>query len=166
MVEVESEVDEEHLKYLTYCGHYCGLCSERKRIPQRAKLLQEAMKDEGWDRRYKEEESIRERFPVFWEFLGDIINQDCACRTGGGPPDCKIRICAEEKRVVACIFCDDYPCEYIEFLAEHYPMKIHDGKRLKKIGLKAWVKEQEERARRGFVYTDVRIPWDEWPLAD
>jgi len=40
-------------------------------------------------------------------------------------------------------------------------MAIQDGKRLKKIGLKAWVKEQEERTRRGVVYADIRVPWEE-----
>jgi len=38
-------------------------------------------------------------------------------------------------------------------------MAIQDGRRLQKIGLKAWVKEQEKRAKREVVYADTRIPW-------
>ena len=165
MDEVESELNEEHLKYLTYCGLYCGLCSERNRIPQRARLLKEAMREEGWDKWYKEEEDLKDVFPIFWDLLDKIINGNCTCRTGGGPPNCTIRICARDKEVVSCVFCDDYPCDKVEFTAKHYPTKIHDGERLKKIGLKAWIEEQEERARRGFIYTDIRIPWDKWEAA-
>ena len=60
-----------------------------------------------------------------------------------------------------CPFCPEYPCSLIEGLAEHYVSVIQDGKRLRKIGLKVWVKEQEARAKRGVVYADTRVPWRE-----
>jgi len=103
--------------------------------------------------------SMKDVFPTFWKFLDSLVKMDCTCRTGGGPPDCKIRICAKEKGVDACPLCAEYPCSLIESLAKHYVTVIQDGKRLRKIGLKAWVREQEVRAKRGVVYADTRIPW-------
>ncbi|MDH5448802.1 MAG: DUF3795 domain-containing protein [Candidatus Bathyarchaeota archaeon] len=149
------------LRLVAYCGLYCSLCANRNRIPKRAKLLQETLHGEGMDLWYKYIPSMKDVFPTFWEFLDKLVKTDCACRTEGGPPDCKIRECAKKKAVDTCPLCQEYPCSLIESLAEHYVTAIQDGKRLKKIGLKAWVKEQEERARRGVVYADTRVPWKE-----
>lgn len=150
---------ENTLQLVGYCGLYCGLCAHRNRIPQRAKLLRETLHEEGMDSWHKYYPSMKDTFPTFWKFLDSLVKMDCTCRTGGGPPDCKIRICAKEKGVDLCPFCAEYPCSLIESLAEHYVMVIQDGKRLRKIGLKAWVKEQEARAKRGVVYADTRVPW-------
>ncbi len=150
---------ENTLQLVGHCGLYCGLCAHRNRIPQCAKLLRETLHEEGMDSWYKYYPSMKDTFPTFWKFLDSLVKMDCTCRTGGGPPDCKIRICAKEKGVDLCPFCAEYPCSLIESLAEHYVMVIQDGKRLRKIGLKAWVKEQEARAKRGVVYADTRVPW-------
>ena len=149
----------EDLRLLGYCGLFCGLCAHRNRIPRRARLLQETLHEEGWDSWYRHDGSLKDVFPVFWDFLDRLVNLDCTCRAGGGPPDCKIRTCAEEKGADACPFCAEYPCALIDGLAEHYVTAIQDGKRLREIGLKAWVREQEARSRRGVVYADTRIPW-------
>ncbi|MCK4320570.1 DUF3795 domain-containing protein [Candidatus Bathyarchaeota archaeon] len=150
---------ENTLRLVGYCGLYCGLCAHRNRIPQRAKLLRETLHEEGMDSWYKYYPLMKDTFPTFWKFLDSLVKMDCTCRTGGGPPDCKIRICVKEKGVDVCPFCAEYPCSLIESLAEHYVMVIQDGRRLRKIGLKAWVKEQEARAKRGVVYADTRVPW-------
>ena len=152
---------ENPLRLVTYCGLYCGLCAHRSRIPKRAKLLQEALHEEGMDSWYQYSQSMKDTFPPFWKFLETLVKMDCTCRTGGGPPNCKIRECAKKREVDTCPLCSEYPCNLIESLAEHYVMVIQDGKRLKKIGLKAWVKEQEGRVKRGVVYADIRIPWEE-----
>ena len=154
-------MDGEELRLIGYCGLYCGLCAHRNRIPQRARLLREALHEEGWDSWYKYNDSIKETFPAFRDFLEDLVKSDCTCRTGGGSPDCKIRTCAKERGVDVCPLCPEYPCVLIEDLAEHYVTAIQDGKRLRRIGLKAWAREQEERARRGVVYADTRVPWRE-----
>ncbi|MEM3700359.1 MAG: hypothetical protein QXL57_05785 [Candidatus Bathyarchaeia archaeon] len=44
----------------------------------------------------------------------------------------------------------------IKSLAEHYPTLIQDGKRLQKVSIEKWIREQEERAKRGVVYADIR----------
>ena len=150
---------ENNLRLVAHCGLYCGLCAHRARIPKRAKSLKETLHDEGMDSWYKYIPSMKETFPVFWKFLRELTKMDCTCRTEGGPPDCRIRICAKEKGVDTCPLCKEYPCDLINKLAEHYVMAIQDGRHLQKIGLKAWVKEQEKRAKREVVYADTRIPW-------
>lgn len=164
MSELKGKKDimaENPLRFVAYCGLYCGLCANRNRIPQRAKLLQETLHEESMDSWYEYIPSMKDTFPTFWKFLDILAKMDCICRTGGGPPDCKIRECARAKKVDTCPFCSGYPCNLIEHLAAHYVTAIQDGKRLKKIGLKDWVKEQEKRVKRGVVYADIRVPWEE-----
>lgn len=109
---------EDLLRLIGYCGLYCGLCAHRNRIPQRAELLRETLHEEGMDSWYMYIPSMKETFPVFWKFLEELTKMDCTCRTGGGPPDCKIRICAKGKEVDACPFREEYPWSLIESLAD------------------------------------------------
>lgn len=37
-----------------------------------------------------------------------------------------------------------------------YPTLIANGRRMKEIGPDAWIREQEERAKTGFAYADIR----------
>ena len=150
---------QDSLRIVGYCGLYCGLCAHRNRIPQQARQLQDSMHDEGYDNWYQYAPELKETFPPFWQFLQKLIDNDCTCRTGGGPPDCNIRQCAKQKAAEVCPQCKEYPCGHVEVLAEHYPNVIQDGKRLQKIELEKWVKEQQERAKRGAVYADMRVPW-------
>ncbi|MGB9675816.1 MAG: DUF3795 domain-containing protein [Candidatus Bathyarchaeales archaeon] len=74
----------------------------------------------------------------------------------GGLPDCQIRSCAKEKGIEVCPQCKNYPCTLIKSLSEHYPTLIQDGKRMQTVGVKKWVREQEEMVKRGVVYADIR----------
>ena len=79
------------------------------------------------------------------------------CRGGDcGPPFCGIRKCAPQKGVEVCPFCAEYPCHRILGLAKGYVTMLEDGKRMKAIGLSAWIAEQEERRKTGFAYADIR----------
>ncbi len=143
------------LRYVTYCGLYCGLCGERARIPQRAQSLRESMSVEGWDQYGPQYPG----FDAFWNFLSRLCDPDTACpgcRSGGGPPFCAIRKCAVRRGVEICAQCTEYPCQKVLSLARGYPTLIADGRRLSEIGTQAWIREQEERARSGFVYADIR----------
>jgi len=142
------------LEFVTYCGLYCGLCAERTRIPQLAAALQQAMAEEGWP-------FFGPSFPgfaPFWEFL-EKLHTECGCsgcRAGGGFPQCQIRACALERGLDLCSQCADFPCERVEGLAARYPTLIADNRRLQAMGLEQWLGEQDERARRGAVYSDMR----------
>jgi len=143
------------LDLLTYCGLYCGLCAQRGRIPRQATALRESMVKEGYEFWAKE----LPRFSEFWKFLSNLCdpNKSCpGCRQNGGPPFCSIRKCARDSKIDTCVFCGKYPCERIIEVARGYPTLIADGKRMKDIGLEAWIDEQEQRARTGFSYADVR----------
>ena len=144
------------LRYVAYCGLYCGLCAQRSRIPQQARQLQKSLHEESFDDFYQYVPEMKDVFPSFWNFLQKLAEFNCTCRTSGGPPDCKIRQCAKQKNVEVCPQCKEYPCILVQSLAEHYPTLIQDGKRLQKVGIERWVKEQEARAKRGLVYADLR----------
>ena len=146
------------LKYVTYCGLYCRLCSNLARIPQQAAALRQTLRKDGWE---LFGESLVPGFREFWAVLERLSQSDqtCrGCRGGCGDPLCSIRQCAQEKSVEVCSSCAEYPCSRIEHLAARYPNLISDGTRQRQIGLGKWVEEQEQRRGTGFCYADVRHP--------
>lgn len=148
-------MDEKKLKYVTYCGLYCKLCAQCGRIPQQAQAIKTLMEREG----YTFYGPTMPNFTEFWSFLDHLaaLDETCpACRGGCGDPGCKIRPCASEREVVACPFCDEYPCERFESLAKRYPTLIADGQRMKAVGIDAWIAEVDKRAATGFCYGDIR----------
>ena len=54
--------------------------------------------------------------------------------------------------------CQDFPCKRIATLGSSESTLIHDGQRMKEIGLEAWMVEQEQRRQAGFCYADVLMP--------
>ena len=143
---------------ITICGLCCLLCAERARIPRRAAALRRAMVEEGWSFWAH----TTPGFTEFWDYLDGLAGGGCSgCRAGGGPPECQIRLCAQERGVKICVACADYPCAHIEALGTIYPTLIADGRRLQEIGPERWLSEQQERARRGVVYADLRHPVDQ-----
>jgi len=143
------------LTQVAYCGLYCGLCAQRNRIPQRARALQDSMHKEAWDKWATETPGFKE----FWSFLNGLAESESrrSCRGGQcGPPFCGIRKCAQQKGVHVCPFCNEYPCYRILGLAKGYVSMLADAKRIKHIGIDAWVAEQEERRKTGFAYVDIR----------
>ncbi|MFA4987522.1 MAG: DUF3795 domain-containing protein [Candidatus Brocadiia bacterium] len=142
------------LTQVSYCGLYCGLCSIRNRIPRQAAELRDSMLKEGMDQWGQ----YIPGFEGFWKFLNSLPEneQKCSCRAGCGNPACEIRGCARAKGVDVCPFCAEYPCQRIKALAKGYFFMMADAARMKEIGLDAWIAEQEERAKTGFAYVDIR----------
>ncbi len=143
------------LRFVTFCGLYCGLCTARSRIPAQANALRETIVKEGYDDWGQELPNFR-GFRAFLDHLCDPDRSCPGCREGGGPPFCGIRTCAQARGVQTCPQCTDYPCHRIAALAAGYPTLIPDGRRMQRIGVGAWVVEQEERAGTGFCYVDNR----------
>lgn len=146
------------LKYVTYCGLYCRLCTHIARTPKQARALRETMRKDGWEH-YGE--AVHPGFGEFWRILADLAESDATCpgcRGGCGDPGCRIRVCATEREIEVCPLCADFPCAHITRLAGRYPTLIADGQRLAGIGLEAWIAEQEQRATTGFAYADIRRP--------
>ncbi|MDD4870822.1 MAG: DUF3795 domain-containing protein [Kiritimatiellae bacterium] len=146
------------LKYVTYCGLYCRVCSMLTRIPQQASALQETLHTEGWERFG---EYCLPEFKAFWSALTNLskLEKTCqGCRGGCGDPGCEIRKCALAKNVTVCSACVEYPCHRIDVLAKNQPNLVEDGMRQQKVGLDKWIVEQEEKRQNGFCYIDVRHP--------
>ena len=69
----------------------------------------------------------------------------CAgCESGGGPPDCTIRICARDKGIELCSFCDDLDsCDNFGWL-EDYGEKVKENlKKRRGISKEEYIKSVE-----------------------
>lgn len=144
------------LKYAAYCGLYCKHCTTLARIPQQAQTLYNTLKREGYEYLGAYENP---QFNDFWKYLEHLtkLKNECPlCRGGCGNPGCKIRICAREKDKEICVYCDDYPCELFKNLTRKYPALLGDGKKLKELGIDAWLEEQEKRCERGYSFFEGR----------
>ena len=145
------------LKYVTYCGLYCGLCANMARIPKQAHALRETLVKEGYE--YFGKDSI-EGFEPFWKALERLSRMDESCpgcrSEQCGDPGCRISKCAKAKGMEVCSACPKFPCKHFQGLAERYPNLIADAKRQQKVGLDQWIEEQERRIKTGFSYADIR----------
>ncbi len=132
---------------VAYCGLYCGLCDWHVRLPQRATALKESL----------ERAQVPPPRPV-QQYLQSLSHpgEDKRCRGGKCGPKCAIKKCAVQKGVTVCAECAEFPCKLVKTLAKSEPTLVHDGERIRKIGLDAWIEEQEQRKARGFCYADVR----------
>ena len=64
-------------------------------------------------------------------------------------PDCTFIKCAQDRRIESCCFCSDYPCtDIMAFDTDgyvHHRTILPNGRRLKEVGLEAWLEEQKQR---------------------
>ena len=144
------------LTRVTYCGLYCGLCSNLARSPKQAAALLDTLVKDGMEFWGNEDQKallkdLRKLTQIPEGFTG--------CRGGKcGDPGCEIRKCAGERKTDVCSSCAEYPCKRFDRLAKTYPTLLADGKRQKEIGLEKWIREQEVRCKTGFCYADIRCP--------
>jgi hypothetical protein len=138
--------------YICYCGLYCENCAVMAKIGPVAKDLYGEMKKAGF-------EEIIHLIPGgdgFWPFLKNLAEEGMciSCQDGGGDPGCAIRICAKEKNIEMCAFCESYPCKKFNNFFEGHSILKQDNALLREKGMDAWSKLQDERRARGFTYTD------------
>lgn len=112
-------------KYFTKCGLYCGACSSM--------LLSE--KEAGDQRLAK--------------LKLDYEDSACAGCAGGANPDCEFILCNQEHGSECCALCPEFPCQQITKFSQdewaHHIDVIDNLKRIKEIGVDAWLKEQREK---------------------
>ncbi|MCD4829437.1 MAG: DUF3795 domain-containing protein [Candidatus Cloacimonetes bacterium] len=140
--------------YVCYCGLYCKLCPIIAAIPPQARALFATMEKSGYG---EWGEYAHEGFKRFWTILQKLAKQDetCTlCQGECGNPECKIRVCARERGVLVCAFCDDYPCTLVDEFAKIYAEAPVNNDRIREIGLDAWIVEQEELVAQGRYYWD------------
>jgi hypothetical protein len=138
-------------EYICYCGLYCENCAVKAKIGPAASVLYDEMVKMGFS-------DVIEMIPGgsgFWAFLKDMAeNGMCvSCKVRGGDPGCKVRICAKEKGIEMCAFCDEYPCGLFDRFAG-YPTFRKDNELLREKGIVEWGKMQDARRKRGYVFTD------------
>jgi hypothetical protein len=124
------------------------------KVAPTSKVLYEEMKKAGF------EEFIK-YIPdgdAFWRFLKGVAKDGTciSCKDGSGDPGCAVRICAKEKGVEMCAFCDSYPCEKFNPFFEGYPILKTDNLLLRDKGWDAWGELQDERVENGFTYQNER----------
>ena len=69
-------------------------------------------------------------------------------------PECKMMLCAKKKGLQHCFRCKEFPCINVnEFSSDgtsHHRRTIENSKRMKEIGIEAWIKEQERKGKSVF----------------
>ena len=99
---------------------------------------------------------IRETIKWFGEERNlELSEEDLVCKSCLGPldvhwsPDCAMMLCAREKALKHCFECKDFPCALTQEFAtngwKHHKRAVEDSTRIKEIGFKAWMAEQEEK---------------------
>jgi len=142
-------------KYICYCGLYCENCTVKARVAPAAKALYDEMCKAGF-------EEVINFIPGgegFWPFLKSMATEGLcvSCKDGGGDPRCAIRLCAREKGIEMCAFCEEYPCNHFDASLQIYPaleLMKQDNALLYERGMDAWIKLQETRRANGYAYSD------------
>jgi hypothetical protein len=131
----------------SYCGLYCGACD----ILNCYRSSLETGTPARW-----------EDLPLrFREHLNkaDVVCQGCKSEVlFEGCKGCKIRYCASQKGVEACILCPDYPCQDVTGMKEyidhnlkhelpHIAVIFRNMEGVKESGIENWIKDQDNRWR-------------------
>jgi len=68
--------------------------------------------------------------------------------------DCKMLKCAREKKIEYCFQCKDFQCQILNAFAsdgvDHHERTVVNLKRMKEIGLDAWIAEQNKKGQPVF----------------
>jgi hypothetical protein len=68
--------------------------------------------------------------------------------------DCKMMLCAKNKKVQYCFQCSEFPCSILNAFASdgavHHKKTVENLHRMKRIGVDAWIAEQEKNGKCEF----------------
>lgn len=90
------------------------------------------------------------KFREFRKGLEWFASAQCPmCLNGGGAPY-ENRKCASAKKLDSCLLCGDYlACKHTEYHRGWYPFIIDNYNRVKEVGLKKHLEEEEEKVKAG-----------------
>ena len=132
---------------------YCGLCcldchGYTGKIADLARDLRKELRAHKYDKfaHVIAEEGFGKVFQDYdkcYQVLGAMVRFRCkgGCRSGGGPPFCKIRKCCVSKGFAGCWECSEFQdCEKLEFLAPvHGDAHLKDLLAIKKKGIQSFL---------------------------
>jgi len=122
---------------VSYCGLYCGCC-----VMEEARVLSDALRKriEFFGKYEDQVPELRGNWRSFMKVL-EFFGQKCnGCRHGGRDPNCRIKVCAQERGVFFCGECDDFPCEKIG----RYEKSIEE---IMKMGMEKWLEKQQRKTK-------------------
>jgi len=65
--------------------------------------------------------------------------------------DCKMMLCAKKRGLQYCFQCEDFPCASVsEFSSDgvsHHKRTVENSKRMREIGIEAWIAEQKRKGQ-------------------
>ena len=140
-------------KLTSFCGLYCLDC-----IPSNKELFSLIEKlDNILDKlQFNEYAKLKSRdhpkllqYHTFLEVLKEIRFLRCPspCRLGGGNPECKVRLCCQNKKYIGCWECNDrYVCSLLNLLKDVHPNLLFHLDLVRDCGLANW--EQNRKVQR------------------
>ena len=132
-----------------YCGLYCGDCvGYTQTVPNLARDMRQELRRYRFDKMADmlAQVSFFKEFKDYkkcYNLLGTMMKLRCKklCKGNGGPPECKIRICARKKKLPGCWQCDDFStCEKLKILEPHHGVAhLKNLRKIKRQGPAAFV---------------------------
>ena len=133
---------------IAYCGLYCGDCFiYQGKIADLARDLRKELRKSKFERFAN---TISKFFKPYrhyettYEVLGLMVRLRCkrTCRSGGGPPSCKIRDCCTKKEIEGCWQCGEFEeCKRLDFLrAVHDDAHIKNLRILRRKGVRQFIR--------------------------
>jgi hypothetical protein len=140
---------EDDAKDIGYCGLYCNECpSHTGKVADLARDLRKELRVIRYDKAAEQLSKISffkslEHYPECYEVLGQMVKMRCnkVCKTGGGNPSCKVRICARKNGFEGCWECEGFEgCEKMDFLkGVHGRANIMNLRTIKKNGVEKFL---------------------------
>ncbi|MEW6481579.1 MAG: DUF3795 domain-containing protein [bacterium] len=141
---------KEDKNLIAYCSLYCGDCFGYKgKVADLSRDLRKELREAKFDKtaEYLSTLSFFEVFKNYkecYEVLGALVKMRCkkACKSGGGPPFCKMRKCCQKKGIEGCWQCEEFEtCEKLDFLRpNHGDAHIKNLRIIKKKGVDEFLK--------------------------
>ncbi len=122
---IEGRSMKEASKMIAYCGLFCQECpSYTGKIADLARDLRKELRTYRYDKMSELLSTFSffqefKNYPECYQVLGGLVKMRCkhGCKSGGGPPFCKIRKCCEKKGIAGCWECDEFKtCDKLDFL--------------------------------------------------
>ena len=124
---------------ISICGLNCAKCDIYEASHGNEELRDEIVK---WFERERNEELRSDQ--VSCEGCRDLLSTHWSS-------ECRIMLCAKDRGILYCFQCRDFPCLILdEFSSDgvsHHKRTVENLKRIKEIGIEAWIEEQKRKGQ-------------------